>query len=76
MNICRTEELINGTGSCPYDCKMKSSSGYCMMTACMNPKYNGSGTWYAKTCHRCLYTWYSRIKEATPCPQCGRKTEA
>ncbi len=67
---------LPSNGSCPYVCKNKNAYGYCQSSACINPKYNGSGTWYVKTCIHCLYTWYSRKPEPTACPQCGRKQQA
>ena len=34
----------NPYAPCPYACNNKSASGWCALTACINPKYNGSGT--------------------------------
>lgn len=28
-----------------YDCSFRNSDGYCMVTACVNPNYNTSGTY-------------------------------
>lgn len=33
-------------GSCQYPCNYKNAYGYCQITACINPKHNGSGTYY------------------------------
>ena len=33
------------TNICPYICNNKTSYGYCQTTVCINPKYNGSGTY-------------------------------
>ncbi len=33
------------TSKCPYICNNKTSCGYCQTTVCINPKYNGSGTY-------------------------------
>ena len=30
---------------CPFICDFKTSEGYCKVTACVNPKHNGSGTY-------------------------------
>ena len=37
--------MLLNNGMCPYVCEYKSTSGYCGVTACMNPKHNGSGTY-------------------------------
>ena len=29
-----------------FDCTYRNNNGYCTCTACANPKYNGSGTYY------------------------------
>ena len=36
------------TDKCPYYCGNKNSQGYCQTTVCINPMYNGSGTFYYK----------------------------
>ena len=28
-----------------YNCQFRASNGYCMITACVNPEYNMSGTY-------------------------------
>lgn len=60
-------------GPCPYDCKMKSSMGYCQSTACTNPKYNGSGTWHILTCQYCFKTFLVQDEVPEICSHCGRK---
>lgn len=30
---------------CLYNCNLKTSDGYCQLTACINPEHNGSGTY-------------------------------
>ena len=30
---------------CLYVCENKTECGYCKTTACINPRYNGSGTY-------------------------------
>lgn len=30
---------------CPYTCRLRTDSGYCAVTACVNPLHNGSGTY-------------------------------
>ena len=61
------------TGPCPYNCKMKSTTGYCQNTACTNPKYNGTGTWHVTTCQYCFKTVMSQDELPDTCPNCGRK---
>ena len=36
--------MFSANGSCPYNCICKNSFGYCQVTACINPKHNGSCT--------------------------------
>lgn len=36
---------------CPYVCDNKNSLGFCKTTACINPKYNGSGTFTVVSDH-------------------------
>lgn len=34
-------------GQCiQFDCQYRNNSGYCKCTACVNPKYNGTGTYF------------------------------
>ena len=45
---------------CPFICDFKTSEGYCKVTACVNPKHNGSGTytlkeWYGETGYKKKY---------------------
>ena len=30
---------------CPFVCEFKTAQGFCQVTACINPKHNGSGTY-------------------------------
>ena len=49
---------------CPYVCNLKNSIGYCKVTACINPKYNGSGTIVEKTEYNMENLWRGqRIKD-------------
>ena len=59
---------------CPYDCTLKNIYGYCQVTACTNYKYNGSGTWYAKTCQYCYKGWYDKDPNNNVCPHCGKES--
>lgn len=33
------------TDKCIYNCNLKTPEGYCEITCCINPKYNGSGVY-------------------------------
>ena len=37
--------MKNNIMGCPHICGNKTSLGYCKTTVCINPKYNGSGTY-------------------------------
>ena len=37
--------MKNNIMGCPHVCDNKTSLGYCRTTACINTKYNGSGTY-------------------------------
>ena len=56
---------------CPYVCDNKSPlSGYCNSTACINPQFNGSGTYVLKMCEYCNKATYMK-EEETVCKYCG-----
>ena len=60
-------------GSCPFMCSFKNSYGYCQVTACINPKHNGSGTWKTKYCKKCKRSML--IQKNENCPYCGGKVD-
>ena len=37
--------MKNNILGCPHICNNKTSTGHCRTTACINEKYNGSGTY-------------------------------
>lgn len=54
---------------CPYVCDNKSPlSGYCNSTACINPQFNGSGTYVLKTCEYCNKATYMKGEETMESP--------
>ncbi len=40
--------LLRTSDKCSYNCTHQTSDGYCKFTACINPKFNGSGTYIIK----------------------------
>ena len=46
---------------CPHICSNKNQFGYCKTTACINPKFNGSGssTYYVSNHTEQIYPVYS-----------------
>ena len=40
--------LLGTSDKCLHHCTYQTSDGYCEFTACINPKFNGSGTYIIK----------------------------
>lgn len=36
---------MNLFSTCPHVCDNKNANGFCNTTACINPRYNGTGTY-------------------------------